>query len=503
MHRNFFSAIVCFLLLPIAVWAQHGVKLTILHFNDNYEISPKDHKGGLAEMLTVLKQQRAKHKNTITTVAGDFLSPSLLSGMTKGKHMIEIFNLMGIDYISLGNHEFDFGPEVLKERIKESKTPWVSTNVLEFGKVFEGTHYVMVKEVDGLKIGFLGIVLPETMQLSKPGKNVRIEPITESAQKGVEALKTLGADVVIALTHLSIDQDRALARSVKGIHLILGGHDHNPITFYEHGVLIFKSGSDAEYLGVINLNIAMEKNKETPNEKNPKMMLSWCMIPIAGVTPDPVVASAVKKFTDEFNKELDIVIGKTLVELDSRRSSLRAGETGMGDLFADALRDALNAEVAVVNSGSLRGDRIIPANSDLTGKDVLKELPFADQVGVVVKLKGSDLKQVLENGVSQLGGRSGRFPQISGMAMRYNPKLDAGNRVVDVLINGHPLDPEKLYTVATTGYMLSGGDGYTMLANGTIIVGPDQGVPLSTLFIDYIQENSPIASKFQGRIKTE
>lgn len=506
MHKmigKFLTALTCCLLLPMAAWSQNGVKLTILHFNDNYEISPKNEKGGLAEMLTVLKQQRAKHKNTITTMAGDFLSPSLLSGMTKGKHMIELFNMMGIDYIAFGNHEFDFGPEVLKQRIKESKTPWIGTNTFKFGKVFEGAHSVLIREVDGLKIGFMGILLPETMQLSKPGKNVQIDPIIESAKKGVDALKALGADVVIALTHLSIDQDRALAQGVKGIHLILGGHDHNPITFYESGVLIFKSGSDAEYLGVINLNILMEKSKENENEKNPKMVISWCMIPVSDVTPDAAVSQAVKKFNDEFNKELDVVIGKTLVDLDSRRKSLRSGETGMGDLFADALRDALNAQVAIVNSGSLRGDRLILANTDLTGKDVLQELPFADQVGVLVKLKGSDLLQALENGFSQLGGRSGRFPQISGMTILYNPKLEAGNRIVEVTIDGKPLVPSHFYKVATTGYMLTGGDGYAALSDGTIIVGPDQGIPLSTMFIDYIERKSPINSKFQGRIKTQ
>lgn len=498
--RNIFTAglVTVLTAIPLTSLIAADVKLTILHFNDVYEISPKNGVGGLAELMTVIRKQRSLNNNTFVTLAGDFLSPSLLSSQTKGKHMIEIFNAIGLDVVSPGNHEFDFGPEILKERIKESKFPWIMSNVKNSdGSVIEGTVATLIKKVNGVSIGLLGILTPETKNISKPGSTVIFEDPILAAEAGVKELQKQGADIIIALTHLTIDQDRALAKAVPGIQVILGGHDHNPITFYEGDVFIHKSGSDADYLGVINLDIRIGKNEE--GEKTRKVSASWCMIPIKGIEPDPEIASIVKKYNDQFDKALNVVIGKTLVELDSRRKSLRVGETTMGNLFADALKEGMEAQVSIVNSGTLRGDSLYPANSDLTKKDVVKELPLSDQVAVVVELKGSDLQEALENGVSRIEKKSGRFPQISGLNVVYNPENEPGKRILEVKIDGKPLDPIAIYKVATTGYMLSGGDDYTMLGKGKVIVDAEQGNILSTMFMEYITNKGTVAPKIDGR----
>src|SRR5712692_3121803 len=140
-----------------------NASVTLLHVNDVYEISPVKGQGGLAELMTLLRQERQQHKDTITVVSGDFLSPSILSGITKGAQMIELFGALGVDLVSFGNHEFDFGPEILEKRIAESHFPWLGTNVRDSDdRPFGGAVATVVKTVGDVKIGFLGIVTPES-----------------------------------------------------------------------------------------------------------------------------------------------------------------------------------------------------------------------------------------------------------------------------------------------------------------------------------------------------
>jgi 5'-nucleotidase / UDP-sugar diphosphatase len=241
------------------------VTITLLHSNDVYEIAPKEGRGGLAELMTLLRRERAAAAHSITTFGGDLISPSVLSGLTRGSQMIDLYNRLGTDVAVLGNHEFDYGPEVLAERIAASAFPWLGTNVLgQDGKPALGTIATHMIERAGYRIGFFGLLAPETDVLSSPGAAITFAPLLASARAAVERLEADGADLIVALTHYDLADDRALARSVASIDVILGGHDHDPITFYEGGVLIAKAGYDAHYLAAIELVVdrVMERDKE-------------------------------------------------------------------------------------------------------------------------------------------------------------------------------------------------------------------------------------------------
>jgi len=204
------------------------VTITLLHTNDVYEIAPKDGRGGLADLMTLLTRERAAAAHSITTFGGDLISPSVLSGLTQGAQMIELYNLLGTDVAVLGNHEFDFGPELVAQRIEESDFPWLGTNVLgPDGKPAVGTVDLHVIDVGGYRVGFFGLLAPETDVLSAPGPGITFAPTIATAETAVEQLKEQGADVIVALTHDDFADDRALASSVEGIDLILGGHDHD------------------------------------------------------------------------------------------------------------------------------------------------------------------------------------------------------------------------------------------------------------------------------------
>ncbi len=488
----------CLLALALATTAAaQNATVTLLHINDVYEIAPVKGQGGLAELMTLLRQERAQHANTITTVGGDFLSPSVLSGITKGAQMVELFGALGVDLVTFGNHEFDFGPEILEKRIAESRFPWLGTNVRDSDdRPFGGAVATVVKTVGDVKIGFLGIVTPESAVLSSAGPGIRFTDPVAASTAAVAELRQAGANVVIALTHLGIEEDRALSRAVPGIDVVLGGHDHDPITFYEHGVLLHKSGSDAHFLGAIDLDIRTE---QTSGGKRTSVRPAWRMLANTAIVPDPAVAAIVKTYTDRLDAALGNVIGTTAVELDSRIDTVRTGEARIGNLIADALRDSLGADLAITNGGGIRGNRLLAAGSTLTRKDILSELPFGN-LGVLIELGGADLLAALENGVSGVEQKAGRFPQTAGLTIVYDPKAESGKRLRSVAIGGKPLVPDAVYRVATSDYLVGGGDGYAALTRGKLLSDTRFAKLLATTVADYVERQGTVAPEIEGRI---
>jgi 2',3'-cyclic-nucleotide 2'-phosphodiesterase (5'-nucleotidase family) len=480
----------------VSAFAQRET-LTILTINDVYEIAPVEGRGGLAELMTMLKTERATATHHMTTVNGDFLSPSLMSALLKGAQMIDLFNALGVDIVAFGNHEFDFGPDIAMVRMTESKFPWLSANVLgPDRKPFGSATATLTRQVGPFTVGFFGLLSPDTATLSSPGANVMFLPVIPAAQAAVEALRQAGADVIIALTHLTITEDRQLARQVPGISLILGGHEHDPITWYEDNTLIHKSGYDAHYLGRIDL--VMDK---TTTEKGPRVTVtpSWRMLANRGITPDPEVAARVAEYMAKLDSELAQPLGQSQTALNSQRGDVRTRETTMGNLIADALREALQAEAVLINGGGIRGDRLYEPGTVLTRRDILRELPFGN-VGVLLELPGATLLAALEHGVSKVEAKAGQFPHVAGMRFVYDPHQPAGSRIVQATINGVPIDLTASYRVATIDYLFNGGDGYTSLSAGKPLVDTSGGILMATIVMQYIARHGTVAPQVEGRI---
>ncbi|HSD47372.1 MAG TPA: metallophosphoesterase, partial [Pyrinomonadaceae bacterium] len=193
-----------------------NVRVTLLQVNDVYQFAPveKNTKGGLARVLTLKKKIQEQNPNTLFLLAGDTISPSVESITYKGAQMIDAWNAIGLDYATFGNHEFDFGPDVLKERMGESKFGWVAANVIDTktGKPFGGAEPFVVREFGGVKIGIFGLVLPETKTTSRPGPDVEFRNACDTAKQMVSELHGRGVKVVVALTHLSMREDKEVAR---------------------------------------------------------------------------------------------------------------------------------------------------------------------------------------------------------------------------------------------------------------------------------------------------
>ncbi|MCF8466412.1 MAG: 5'-nucleotidase C-terminal domain-containing protein [Sneathiella sp.] len=502
MKRRSVSFRFLWLLLPVfmvfsAAASGEPTKITFLHFNDIYQVSGIKGNGGFAELATLIKAEKARSPNTIVTFGGDLISPSILSGLSKGTEMIQMMNAVGTDIAVLGNHEFDFGPDVAAARIAESNFPWTGTNVFDpSGKVAVGAQAAIIMEAGGFKVGFFGILTPETAALSQPGKNIHFGDVVEIADKAVKALKEQGAEIVVALTHLDLSKDENLAEEVKGIDVILAGHDHVAATFIRNGVAVMQSGSDGIYLGVLDLDVEWIESR---GRKRLSILPSWKMAATRGVTPDPEIKAMAESFEEALDKKLGIAIGRTAVLLDTRRDTVRRQEAAFANLIADAMRAETKADIGFTNGGGIRGDCVYDPGTMLTRKDILSELPFGN-VTVLLELSGRDVRQMLETGVSKVEEGAGRFGQVSGLTFSYDASKPAGARVTEVMVGGVPLDPVKIYTVATNDYIASGGDGYAVLKGKKQLIDASGGTLMATTVMNYIKSMGDLSPVVDGRI---
>jgi len=466
---------------------------TILHSIDVTEIQPvhRGKEGGATRVATLVKQ--LDDGNMILTFGGDAFSPSIMSSIFKGQQVVDVFNHLGMDVAVFGNHEFDFGPEVAEQRVKESNFPWIASNIVDkrTGEPLAGAVRYVIKEVNGHKIGFIGLV-DNWLDLTSAGPNAQYLDYIEVGRDLATMLKKdKGVDMVIALTHMDMADDEKLASEVPEIDLILGGHDHSGMFKVVNGTLIFKAKSDWRNVGYLKVYLI-------PGLK-PVVFLD--VIPVTNKIPDdPEMAKVVNKYAEQLDKELAIPIGETKVPLDARRKTVRTMESNFGDLIADAMREHTGADAAIANGGGIRTDSIY-GPGQLTRKDILAVLPFGNSV-ISVKVSGCDLKAALENGVSQVERVKGRFPQVSGISFTYDPKAEPGKRVVEVKVGGQPLDCNKTYVVAINDYMGHGGDGYTMFKDAPRVISERDADLLANVVIDYISKHSPVAPKVEGRIKT-
>src|SRR6202171_6331824 len=260
------------------VVAQQGecpVRVTLLQVNDVYQFAPVDGgtRGGLARVLTLRKQIMSESPHALFLLAGDTISPSVESNTYQGKQMIDAWNSSGLDYATFGNHEFDFGPDVLRARMSESHFKWLAANVIDkkTGRTFGDTSEFVIREFDGVKVGILGIVLPDTLQTSRPGPDVDILDPCATAGRVIPKIRAEGAPVIVALTHLSMAEDKQLARC-SGVDVIIGGHEHTLLESMSGHAPIFKMTSDARELGRVDLNISKSTGKLES--------IDWQVIPV-------------------------------------------------------------------------------------------------------------------------------------------------------------------------------------------------------------------------------
>ncbi|KAL1115309.1 hypothetical protein AAG570_007340 [Ranatra chinensis] len=456
--------------------------VTILHYNDVYNIEPRTQEpvGGAARFSSVIKSMASLHP--LVLFSGDIFSPSLLSTYTKGAQMVPVLNEVGTHCAVFGNHDFDYGLEVLSERVAETNFPWLMSNVIdnETGRPLGDGKITHVVDWAGKRIGLVGLVEQEwleTLATINPSEVTFIDFVEAGRKLGAQ-LKQEGCDYVIALTHMRSPNDARLAENCPEIDLVLGGHDHVYEVRQFDGRYVIKSGTDFRQLSKITLKFNSGPNVEVNVEE---------INVTSDVEEDPVLVRQLEKYLAMMEGKKEEVLGEFAVELDGRFESIRRQETNLGNWICDVVLAATGADLALINSGTLRSDRIHPPGP-FTLADLVSIVPMQDPL-VVLHVTGEDILEALENAVSQYPKLEGRFAQLSGVSFAFDPDAPPRSRVARdlVKIGDEYLRPDHTYTLATKTYVHSGCDGYTMFKDAKVLVSDEECPELGLAIQNHFQ----------------
>lgn len=447
--------------------------------------------GGLAMAASQVKLLRARApQRTLLVDGGDTWQGTFISNSNKGEAVTKAMSLMGYDAMTVGNHDFDWGQDVLAQRAKEASFPFLATNVVETatGKLPAYLKPYIVKDVGIARVGILGVTNPASNTIVKAtsvaglkfGPASQVEPFLAELKRQ--------ADIIVVVAHIGSADAAQLARDVPGIDVIVAAHDHAPVQIarVEGHTTIVDAGAYTQYLG--RLEIIVDPATHTMKDA----VRAGELVAIAAsqsLRPDPEIAAIVEARRAEAAKYTDRVVGTLRSDLDGTSRD----ENAIGDLIGDSLveygrRQGWKTDVAFYNAAGIRSSL---KAGPVTYGQLYQVLPFENSI-VSVDLTGAQLKEVLEDA----SGRAGRL-QIGGGSWSYRFSNPGGDRVITATIAGAPLDLTRVYHVATIDYLLLGGDGHTWFGKGTNVTYGDIEVDAVAA---YMTAHSPLDPKVEGRI---
>jgi len=432
------------------------IELTILHTNDihGYALpepatwvkkTPPPLIGGMAALELAVIAERKKAAHSLLFDGGDVSTGQPASRFiyrgVKGGYLIEAMNRLGYDAACIGNHEFDAGLDNLRAMLELSSFPWLSANLHDKREnpLAIGTYRIF--ERGGLRIGVIGLTTTELSRLIDPRmlEGFEVDQPAETLQPLIDQVRQK-ADLVILLTHIGLPGDQQLARSLKGVDLIIGGHTHTRLKkpIVTNGVIICQAGSYLRNLGVLKLTI--ENGKITAHSG--RLRALWHDDKLHG---SPEMGQLLR----EVRQRVKALMSDRLGQLKTGWKKGRSRETNAGTFIAECIRRRLSADIGMINSGGIRSD--LPVGPISRGQ-LLTVLPFSNKL-VLVELTGAQLRAVCaHNALSQLTRRHGIL-QLSGIRYRWRRVGDQKVALVEVQVGGKPLDDKQIYKIATNDYV--------------------------------------------------
>ncbi len=500
------------LLLSLLLFAQSGAgqSLTVLYTNDIesvYEPVASEWRedisrmGGMPYLSTLIKEQRQKYKHTLLVDAGDMFTGSL-SKATEGRLVFDIYNAMGYDVGNLGNHEFEYGWRILLDSMQRARFPILNANIRYDSTRMPFAQGSVILKSGPHRVGVIGLMGTDAFMNTMMRSNrdgLVIESPFKTAQALVNSLRT-EVDFLIVLTHQNrtapmqtnkesdptvlrgFDEDYALAGQVQGIDLIVGGHSDNgllqPVVHPKTGTAIVMTFGQGMHLGRITFDM--------DSEDRPKFK-QGALIPVNAdqLKPDPSITKLI-----EDARAKRPALTRKVARLSSPALRRYYRESSLGSLLADALKQHAEVDVAMIPAGAIRADL---QSGPITVEALLNVFPFTDKVSVV-SLSGTTLLSVLEKGVSLDYGLS----QFAGLELIYDSSQVIGQRIIEVRVNGDPLEANRTYSFATGSFTATGGEGYTMFE------GHPQDISstlVSEAFISVFEQWRDISIPKLGRLK--
>ncbi len=502
--------------------ARHGKyagKTVILHTNDVHGALE-----GYAKLGALRDSYVSEGADVILVDAGDFEQGTIYVADSKGLSAVQMMNSVGYDIVGIGNHEFDYGYDQLRSNLEQAKFELLCSDVFnaDGSTIYKSTIYRTL--AGGAVIGFFEMDTPESQTKANPTLLKGLEfpqgdDLYKVGQKMIDELRKGGADTVICLSHLGVNDESKPNRAIdlmtntSGIDFMIDGHSHTVYSSYE-GYPMQQTGTQFAYIGVVILDDVSGK------------VLDYYLINCNEIEPDEKLLDEAHSIMEDVDAKYGVTFATAKVDLDGERNTNRTSETNLGDLVCDSLlwyaKERVTASVpednivAVMNGGGIRAS--IKAG-DISRKDTNNVMPFANTL-CVVNVKGSDLLEALEASTFSTPSQIGGFPQIAGMTITIDTtkEFDAGDlypastyhapasirRVSINDINGKPFDPDATYAVATNNFVAAGGDTYYAFANSNYSF--DTGILTDDILVQYItdklgKEVGDDYSQPKGRIK--
>jgi len=501
-------------------------EITILHTNDFHArfrpISKYDNNcsaknnakgkcfGGSARLSSAIEDARSRHSNTILLDGGDQFQGTLFYNLYKGKVAAEMMNMLGYDGMAVGNHEFDDGPETLRVFMDSVNFPVLMANAnIDMEPELKGNLQKSTTVLkNNRKIGLIGINTIDTAELSSPGENVIFTDAIAAVQSEVDFLTEAGVNIIILLSHSSYSIDKMIAANTTGVDVIVGGHDNTllsnvsdrakgPYPTVVNGTQIVQAYAYGKFLG--ELSVLFDEAGNIIHASGEPIIID------GSVNEDSQIVARLDELEKPINTLKETIVGTVSNPLTGDRAVCRIQECDMGNMIADAMRDAVidkGYTIALQNSGGIRAS--LDAG-DVTLGEIMTILPFQNTLSTF-KVTGEQLLTAIENGVSQIEDVAGRFPQVSGMRYTFDPSKPVnGGRVTSIEIdeNGswQPLDLNKTYGMVSNNFIRGGGDGYKVFRSASEIY--DFGPDLADVVANYIKANPGYSGYTDNRITQE
>jgi len=467
------------------------VKLTLLYWSDfhaaTHPYPSTEEEGaslvsGSAYFATYLDSLRALNANTIVINAGDEFTGDPLSTLTQGKAQIELLNLLNPDIFALGNHEFDYGLENLKEALKLAQFPVICANLVDKKKKEPFVPPYLILNKGELRIAFIGLITEGLEKMLKEWGELEVLDAESTLAFYMNELEGK-TELQVLVSHMGIQKDKSIARKVGGLEVIIGGHSHTTLfrPLKVNNTLICQAGSRGRYIG--KLELFLNSKGEILDYHN-NLVETF----IAGIKPDDLVKNKI----DELEKNLGVELDQRIGELETPWIRKDKEESNIGNFLADAMRSYAKADVAFTNSGGIRKNlRAGP----ITVRDIYEIAPFSDHL-VTIELTGEELLKVLEKNCRK-GGID--MLQVSGIKYSYTLERPFGERVIEVKVNKKDLVPNKRYKVVINDYILEHSKDFLGIPKHNLKYKflPDLD---REVFIREVKKRGIINSKVEGRI---
>ena len=489
--------------------SKEPITLTILHTNDMHgniearEVTPEESghqktmkSSGQADMGTMIdrERERAKDKgeNFLLLDAGDMAMGTSISGMFEGEPMMKIMNSHGYDAAALGNHDFDWGLDGLQEMKKDADFPFLSSNVFDQnGKPLPNIQPFVIKEIPGMKVGIVGVTTQDVTKVAttEEVKNLRVKSQIDVLKKTIPLMKKQGAELIVVLSHSGLKMDKKIAREVKGIDLIIGGHSHDgldrPLKLGK--TMVVQAGHAAHDIGKVKIRWSPKRKKVI--KSNARLLTNNADT----YKDDKDITSIVKTYRKKHDAIMNTKIGKT--EKDLVHLKEEGGETELGNLITDMMRKEVRAEIGMINSGSIRTNI---SSGDITRGEVYDLIPFPSKI-VKVSMKGSDLVNLLDQSA---GRESDKILQVAGLQVVYDSTAPQGERIKSAKDHkGNPIEADKEYTIATTDFLAGCGDYYSGFIKGKRIKMKSMPPGLTDTVTKRMKKMDLVSASVQGRLQ--